>query len=328
MIENTGETGNSETNSPEPTGSGTVRRRGSRRWVTTTVAIAAAAWLVFETLQGAPCTLNPAETGRGNDGQEPADGDTTASGFPTTLIDDVQQLFPTVARSTVKIVLGRTAGEGAGTGWILDERHVLTNWHVVNGLCDVACTMLTYDGATLLGTVLGTEEFDDIAVIRLSAPTDLPAIPLADSPEPVGSPVFFVGHPSVMGDWILGVGVVTGAIDDFVMTTLPIAEGASGSALLNASGETVGLISGCMIPTAEQDDSRDVPTVYSVVPEAPAGHCGGTNIERTMQFVRQIIDTESIDVEKTGGGDLPTDGQVTPEESRTRSTFTPPEALR
>lgn len=63
-------------------------------------------------------------------------------------------------------------------------------------------------------------------------------------------------------------------------------------------------------------------------PEAPADRCGGTNIELTTQLVRRTIDTETIDVEKTGGGDLPTDGQVTPEESRTRSTFTPPEALR
>lgn len=216
---------------------------------------------------------------------EPADGATTASGFPTELVDDVRAIFPTVARSTVKFV----SGGSAGTGWLLDNRHVLTNWHVVTGVCEAACAMLTYDGSTLSGTVLGTEEFDDIAVVRLSEPTGLPPIPLAASLEPVGAPVFFVGHPGVMGDWILGVGVVTGAIGDFVTTTLPIAQGASGSALLNAAGEAVGLISGCMGGMAEPKEGGDAPVVYSVVPEAPAGQCGGTNIERTMEFVNSVV---------------------------------------
>lgn len=291
MIENASQTDSPGPDSHESAGGGTVRRRRTRRWVAAAVAAAAVAWLVLEVFFPPPPGPSRQRIIDGSyyDPQESADGDTTASGFPTELIDDVQAMFPTVARSTVKIV--SDGGGGHGTGWILDDRHVLTNWHVVFTACEAACTMLTYDGATLSGTVLGTEEFDDIAVIRLSDPTDLPAIPLAASPEPVGAPVFFVGHPGVMGDWVLGIGVFTAEVHDFVMTTLPTAEGSSGSALLNASGEAIGLISGCMYAGAppEQNRKKDVPAVYSVVPEKPAGQCGGTNIERTMEFVNSVV---------------------------------------
>lgn len=212
----------------------------------------------------------------------------TESGFPRSEIDAVQGQFDNLAPSIVKI------GDdfSYGTGWVLSENYVLTNWHVVDYMSG-PISIQTFDGDTIFGSVIATEEFDDIAVIRLDQPTSLPPLSLSQAPVEEGEPVFFVGHPGAMGDWMIGVGIV-GSQDEFfpefIRTTLPADPGASGSPMFNMAGEVVALISGCMGSIDESRPIGDGSTVHSVIPGPPvADNCGGTEINRVKDFADQAI---------------------------------------
>lgn len=226
----------------------------------------------------APASIAPMELP-----DEVYDGDFTSSGFPVADIDLVTEQFDTLAPS----VLLPFSEFSSGTAWVYDENHVVTNWHVVDGMSGPV-SLTTFDGRELQGTVIATEEFDDIAVLELSAPTDLPALRMSSGGVGEDDPVFYIGHPSSIGDWIIGVGSVS-AVDGysgFVYTSLPASPGASGSPMFNLEGEVVALISGCM----DAVDSRyrgDGSRVFSYIPPKP--NCGGTETSRVVSFVEQAV---------------------------------------
>lgn len=217
----------------------------------------------------------------------------TESGFPQALAPEVRNYFDGLVRSVLKV------GDefNHGTGWILSSDIVLTNWHVVDFM-EAPIQMLAYDGELLLGEVIATDEFDDIAVIRLFEPTQRPGLALSGSRPLPGEPVFYIGNPSSIGDWITGVGVVGDYqefFESFVRTTLPTSPGASGSPMFNMEGEVVALISGCMVFDASEEPQRvigDGQTLYSVDPQPPVTeNCGGTEIEKVMDFVSRYVDS-------------------------------------
>ncbi len=255
------------------------------------VAIGAAAWFVGPVAFPNAGGGSAARDNEIRDGS-PAAGPITESGFPVSELDSVRDQYDRVAASVVRV--GGSAGHG--TGWLLDQSHVVTNWHnVINFPLD-AVPVPTFGGDTILGTVIATDEFDDIAIVVLGTPTRLPSLPVAASAARVGDPVFFVGHPGVMGDWVIGVGVVSSAAaggpPNFLRSTLPVVPGASGSPMLNMAGEVVALISGCMEAMDPNQGARgDGPPVDSTVPgrRAVTDNCGGTEIESVMDFVERIL---------------------------------------
>lgn len=226
----------------------------------------------------APASIAPMELP-----DEVYDGDFTSSGFPIAEIVSVTGKFESLAPS----VLLPFSEFSSGTAWVYDENHVVTNWHVVDGMSDPVF-MTTFDGRELQGTVIATEEFDDIAVLELSAPTDLPPLRMSGVAASPGDPVFYIGHPSSIGDWIIGVGSVS-AVDSysgFVFTSMPTSPGASGSPMFNLEGEVIALISGCM----DAVDSRyrgDGSRVFSYIPPKP--NCGGTETGRVVDFVERAL---------------------------------------
>ena len=220
---------------------------------------------------------------------EEATGAFTESGFPRAEESNVSSQFSGLAGSIVKV------GDefSSGTGWVFDANHVVTNWHVVDFMAE-PITMETYDGGLLYGTVIATEEFDDIAVIRLDQATSLKPLPRAISAPVAPEPVFFIGHPGSIGDWITGVGVVSESDEffpEFITTTLPVDEGASGSPMFNLQGEVVALISGCMYSQdAMERPLGDGSRLYSVPPTPPiSDNCGGTDITQVTAFVEATI---------------------------------------
>lgn len=89
----------------------------------------------------------------------------------------------------------------------------------------------------------------DIAVIKIQA-TDLVSLPLGDSDKlQVGDYVIAVGNPLGLGQTVTH-GIVSAlhrkglrhaGCQDFIQTDAPINEGNSGGALVNASGELIGI---------------------------------------------------------------------------------------
>jgi serine protease Do len=136
-----------------------------------------------------------------------------------------------------------------GSGVVIDrDGFILTNYHVVQRADEITVRMA--DGRELKARVVGRDPKTDLALIKISSPTQsLPALPLGDSDAiRVGDWVLAVGNPfglahTVTQGIISATGRVIGAgpYDNFLQTDAPINPGNSGGPLINIKGEVVGI---------------------------------------------------------------------------------------
>jgi S1-C subfamily serine protease len=142
-------------------------------------------------------------------------------------------------------------GGGQGSGWVYDDRHVVTNQHVV-GDAPEAVVEFTNEQWTD-GTVVGTDAYSDLAVLRVSSmPDRARALPLAAGDPPIGTPVVALGTPfgresSVSAGIVSGVDRTLPArnnfsIPDAIQTDAPVNPGKSGGPLVDLDGTVVAVI--------------------------------------------------------------------------------------
>ena len=141
---------------------------------------------------------------------------------------------------------------GVGSGVIIDaEGHILTNYHVVAGATDLEVQF--FDGTTAEAEVVGGDQFQDIAVVKLATGTTVPAVATLGDSDTVraGDPVVAIG--SALGEFTNTVtdGIV-GAVDrsldggsyrlpNLLQHDAPISPGNSGGPLFNLAGEVIGI---------------------------------------------------------------------------------------
>ena len=136
---------------------------------------------------------------------------------------------------------------GTGSGVIINppKGYVLTNSHVIRDAQHPRVTLA--DGRTFSSRVLGRDPVTDLAVLRIP-PENLPWAPLGSSRDlPIGAWVLVIGNPYGFQNSV-SVGVVSakqrnvgGMLEDLIQTDAAINEGNSGGALVNLSGEVVGI---------------------------------------------------------------------------------------
>jgi serine protease Do len=137
---------------------------------------------------------------------------------------------------------------GVGSGFIIDANGtILTNYHVVGEAEKISITLS--DGKHFDAKVIGKDQKTDIAVIKIDAGRDLPAVTLGDSDRlEVGEWVIAIGNPFGL-DHTITSGIVSakgrqigaGPYDNFIQTDASINPGNSGGPLLNLRGEVVGI---------------------------------------------------------------------------------------
>jgi Do/DeqQ family serine protease len=139
--------------------------------------------------------------------------------------------------------------QSLGSGVIVDAARglVLTNNHVVEDADEVSVTLA--DGRTLKAEFVGNDADTDIALMRIPA-RNLTAIPVADSDRlQIGDFVVAVGNPFGVGQTVTS-GIVSAVgrnnlpgagYQNFIQTDASINPGNSGGALVNLSGELVGI---------------------------------------------------------------------------------------
>ena len=138
--------------------------------------------------------------------------------------------------------------QGLGSGFIISQDgEIVTNHHVIDGAHKVMVKLS--DGRSLEATVVGSDPLTDIALLRIEAADDLPAITFGSSAEMrAGDEVFAVGNPFGLGGTVTS-GIVSatsrninsGPFDDFIQTDAAINRGNSGGPLFNADGEVIGV---------------------------------------------------------------------------------------
>src|SRR3972149_8745719 len=83
---------------------------------------------------------------------------------------------------------------GSGPGVIADSKgHIITNYHVINGARSLAVTL--FDGSKYTAEVVGVDPGDDLAVIKIKAPSStLKPIEFGDSSAlQIGQKAFAIG---------------------------------------------------------------------------------------------------------------------------------------
>ncbi|MBI5089740.1 MAG: trypsin-like peptidase domain-containing protein [Actinobacteria bacterium] len=147
----------------------------------------------------------------------------------------------------------RGQSEGAGTGVVIDAEagYVITNAHVVEGATSITVTV--GDGQARAATLVASDTSHDIAVLQIDDTAGLVAAPLGSADAvAVGDPVVAIGNALALeGGMTVTQGIVSaldrtietesGSLVGLIQTDAAISSGNSGGALVNASGEVIGI---------------------------------------------------------------------------------------
>lgn len=173
----------------------------------------------------------------------------TFSGFPSSQLEVANGLLPALEKSVVKVEIGFSSG----TGFVISEDLIFTNFHVIADDNDKPYENIeikTLDGKTYKAKYAAGNYSTDVGILRTSTPiTNASPVKFSDMPLAYGEPVLSIGHPQSLGDWRSTVGVYYGDMENLFEVTgprfsLPNQSGSSGSPIFNLDGELVAAIYG------------------------------------------------------------------------------------
>lgn len=177
----------------------------------------------------------------------------------------------------VTIFAGSGGASGVGSGEVIrSDGYILTNNHVILPAVPGGGLQVVFsDGSTATATITGRDPLTDLAVIRVSDKSDLRTISIGNSSNlRIGQGVVALGAPLGLSSTVTS-GIVsalgrtvhvpgeasqTALLIDAVQTDAAINPGNSGGALVNCSGDLIG-----------------IPTAGATVP-SPSGQASGGSI--------------------------------------------------
>jgi len=203
-----------------------------------------------------------------------------ATGRRTAITSAVERVAPSVVTVQTEVVervpadvfeqffggrSGTRSAAGLGSGFIVREDGViLTNAHVISGASRISVALR--DGTTYPAKLVGLDESNDLAVIKIDA-KGLPVAPLGNSSNllvgewaiAIGNPYGFMlanTEPSVTAGVVSGTGRNLaaesqggGVYVDMIQTDASINPGNSGGPLVNALGQVIGVNSSIYSPS-------------------------------------------------------------------------------
>ena len=229
-------------------------------------------------------------------GSSSSNGNASASsavGCPVTSV--ANHVLPSV----VTIAATGAAGAGTGSGEVIrSDGYILTNNHVIAIAADGGKVEVTFsDGTSVPATIVGRDVLTDLAVLKVAQSDNLKVIGLGSSDSvQVGQPVIAIGAPLGLSGTVTS-GIVSAmdrtvevpAEDDrsallvsALQTDAAINPGNSGGALVNCSGDLVG-----------------VPTAGATVPN-PAGGSSAGSVGLGFAIPVNIAKTISDELISTG----------------------------
>ena len=144
----------------------------------------------------------------------------------------------------------------SGSGFIISaDGYILTNFHVIEYAYESkkSATVMTYDGTEYKAEIVGADEGNDIAVLKIDA-EGLNPVTFADSDSiAVGDTVYAVGNPLGELDFTMTTGMVSAldrtitADENYVPINMfqidaAVNPGNSGGPVYNAAGQVIGVV--------------------------------------------------------------------------------------
>jgi putative serine protease PepD len=200
---------------------------------------------------------------------------------------------------------------GSGSGVVQSaDGYIITNHHVVEG--GDAYTVTFEDGRQYEATLVGSDEYTDLAVLQISADDLVPIEYGASETLAVGDPAVAIGNPLGQAG---GSSITSGIISAFdrrvgfadnsflfgmIQTDAAINSGSSGGALVDSEGKLIGITSAIGVSTA-----------------GPEGIGYAIPIELVDRITAEIIETGDVEhpfmgVEMRTFFDTAPDGAVIP----------------
>lgn len=185
----------------------------------------------------------------------------------------------------------QTQAAAAGSGFILSaDGYILTNYHVVEDSNSI--TVSLYDGTEYDAALVGCDESNDIAVLKIDAEGLTPVV-LGDSDNlNVGDQVVAIGNPLGELTFSLTTGVVSAlnrevtlssnVTMNLIQTDCAINSGNSGGALFNLYGEVIG-ITNAKYSSSSSSSEASIDNIGFAIP-----------LNHVKNIVKSIIETGSI----------------------------------
>jgi S1-C subfamily serine protease len=166
---------------------------------------------------------------------------------------------PAIVDINTVIQTSTGSGAAAGTGMIITSSgEVLTNNHVVDGSTSISVTIAGHSG-TYTAHVIGVSPTADVALIQIEGVSGLPTVTLADSSSvkagdqvvAIGNALGAGGTPSATQGQVTAVDQTITAsegsgrsevLSGLIQEDASISPGDSGGALVNSSGQVIGMI--------------------------------------------------------------------------------------
>ena len=144
----------------------------------------------------------------------------------------------------------QTTSAASGSGFIFtDDGYILTNFHVVEDSSSITVAM--YDGKNYDAKLIGYDESNDVAVLKIEAENLVPVVLGNSDNVNVGDSVVAIGNPLGELTFSLTSGAISAKDRDITMsggntmrlmqTDCAINSGNSGGALFNMYGEVIGI---------------------------------------------------------------------------------------
>lgn len=175
----------------------------------------------------------------------------------TGLSEAVGKVYDSVV--VVHVETKRSSGFGSGFVYKVDDdnAYVLTNHHVIDNANNITVEFM--DDVEVKATVVGSDVYADIAVLKIEKVDGIKAVELGKSEDmKLGDTVFAIGTPidlSYKGtvtrgivsglNRLVSISIESNYTDDYIMKAIqidaPINSGNSGGPLCNANGEVIGV---------------------------------------------------------------------------------------
>ncbi len=142
---------------------------------------------------------------------------------------------------------------GSGSGVILDDGYIITNDHVIEGA--TVSRVVLQDGRTYDAEIVGADDYTDLAVLKVDVEGLTPIEFGSTEDLAIGQTAIAVGNPlGQEGGASLTEGVISAlsrmvqfggesVLYGMLQTDAPITSGSSGGALVDASGDLIGITS-------------------------------------------------------------------------------------
>lgn len=198
---------------------------------------------------------------------------------------------------------------GTGTGFVYkitdDFGYIITNYHVIDDANKIQVTNTA--GQTVEATLLGGDEYADIAVLSIEKSAALKAVKIGDSTEmELGDSVFTVGSP--LGKKYIGTvtrGILSGKdrlvtvssstsgkyMMQVLQTDAAINPGNSGGPLVNMKGEVIGINSMKLVEDEIEGMGFAIPIEIAM--------SAVDKLEKGEKVLRPVIGVQLIDATNT-----------------------------